>query len=350
MLGARDRTGGSGSGDLRYLIRSILFLLLLVGLAYFTRERLIEGVVTNPLLNGTILATLAFGILYTFVALIGVLRVSRAAGNAASLVRDVQAGHKQLAHVNDILLGPSRSGVGDFLRTVHRILSQGEGSATLPYMLDSVAAQGEDRRALVRYLTGALVLLGLIGTFYGLLVTIGGVRDVIGSLSASEEVDTVALLISLKERLSEPLDGMGIAFSSSLFGLLASLVLAFLELQLFHAQNNLHARLETLVVSDLMPLWHKPATSSGYSGLQPAAPAYVTALLGNTAERMDAIVNALESSLQADRSTSRVSEQLAGLSERIESLRETLEALERDRTAALGNELRLLTRAMSRES
>jgi hypothetical protein len=348
MLGAKTKDSAGGGGDLRYLFRSILFLFLLGVLGYFTRERLIEGFVTNALLNGTILAVLAFGILYTLMALVDVLRVSRAAHHATMLVREVQAGNKQLAHVNEILLGPSHSGVGDFLRTVHRILSQGEGSATLPYMLDSVAAHGEDRRALVRYLTGALVLLGLIGTFYGLLITIGGVRDVLGNLSASEEVDTVALLINLKERLSEPLDGMGIAFSSSLLGLLSSLILAFLELQLFHGQNNLHARLETLVVSDLMPLWHQPAATAR-GGAEPASPAYVTALLSNTAERMDVVVAALERLLQHDQSTTRVSEQLAGLGERIESLRETLDTLEKDRTAALSNELRVLTRTLSRE-
>ena len=52
----------------------------------------------------------------------------------------------------------------------------------LPYLLDSLATRGDDQRALVRYLVGALVLLEAIGTFYGLLLTIAGVRDVIGGL------------------------------------------------------------------------------------------------------------------------------------------------------------------------
>ncbi len=346
MLGA-SRHDSTGSGDLRYLVRSLLFLILLAGIAWFTRVRLIEGFASNPLFNGAIIGVLAFGILYTLIALINVLRVSRAAGHATALVREVQAGNKQLSHVNEILLGPSQSGVGDFLRTVHRILSQGEASATLPYMLDSVAVHAEDRRALVRYLTGALVLLGLIGTFYGLLVTIGGVRDVLGNLSTGAEVDTVALLIGLQERLARPLDGMAIAFSSSLLGLLASLVLAFLELQLFHAQNNLHASLETLVVSDLMPLWQHSSQPSTQT--QPATPAYVTALLGNTAERMDAIASALERLLQTDTGNTRVSEQLASLGERIESLRATLESVERDRSTTLSNDIRVLTRTLSRE-
>jgi hypothetical protein len=213
-------------------------------------------------------------------------------------------------------------------------------------MLDSVAARAEDRRAFVRYLTSALVLLGLIGTFYGLLVTIGGVRDVLGGLSASENGDTVAMLLNLKQRLAAPLDGMAIAFSSSLFGLLASLILAFLELQLFHAQNDLHARLETLVVSDLLPLWQQSPRGPSSDG-EPATPAYLGALLNVTGERLETLVGLLESQHRDDGGSARLAEQVASLGERIESLRETLEGVERDRTGALSNELRVIARTLS---
>ena len=345
MLGTSHSDPSRNREDLRYLGRSFLFLVLLGGLGYYSWEQVLAGFSSNALLNGTILGILAFGILYTLTALVGVLQVSRAARNATALVREVQAGNKPLNHANEILLGPSQAGVGEFLRTVHRILSQGEASATLPYMLDSVAARAEDRRAFVRYLTSALVLLGLIGTFYGLLVTIGGVRDVLGGLSASDNSDTVAMLLSLKQRLAAPLDGMGIAFSSSLFGLLASLILAFLELQLFHAQNDLHARLETLVVSDLLPLWQQSPGRPSSEG-EPATPAYLGALLGVTGERLETLVGLLESQHRDDGSA-RLAEQVARLGERIESLRETLEGVERDRTGALSNELRVIARTLS---
>ena len=348
MLGARQGAQASGGGDIRYLTRSLIFLTVLAVLAFLSRTELVNGVQSNPILNGTILATLAFGVVYTFVALFNVFRVSRAAAHATALVAEVQAGNKPLEHANEILLGPSQSGVGDFLRTVHRVLSQGETSATLPYMLDSVAAHAEDRRALVRYLTGALVLLGLIGTFYGLLVTIGGVRDVLGNLSASSDADTMELLVGLKERLATPLNGMSVAFSSSLFGLLASLILAFLELQLFHAQNNLHARLESLVVSDLIPLWHKPQTPTGGTGVA-VAPAYLTALLSNAGDRLDNVAGILESLTRDGLGVNRLNEQIGGLNDRIESLRDTLMTLEQDRTSALRHDLRLLARLLNKE-
>jgi hypothetical protein len=43
---------------------------------------------------------------------------------------------------------------------------------------------------------------------------------------------------SLKAGLQGPLNGMGTAFSSSLFGLGGSLVLGFLDIQASHAQNR----------------------------------------------------------------------------------------------------------------
>lgn len=349
MLG-HSRGAGAVGGDTRYLLRSILFLVVLGALAYLSRGPLVEGFRANMPLNGTILGILAFGILYGFKALLDVLLVSREAGRATTLVEEAQRGNRPLEHVNEILLGPSMRGLGEFLRTVHRILSKGETSATLPYLLDSAASRGEDRRALVRYLTSALVLLGLIGTFYGLLITIGGVRDVLGNLEAGSDADTVALLAGLKDRLALPLEGMGVAFSSSLFGLLASLILAFLELQLFHAQNDLHARLEGLVVGDLAPLWERQsARPSGSSG--PAASAsYVSALLDTTAERLDRIAGLLESQLEREDGGARVSVQIAGLNEHLDSLRQTLDILERERTSELRNELRLLSRTLTQST
>lgn len=336
-------------GDGRYLLRSVIFLLVLVGLGALIRGPLVDGFLANPILNGTILGILAFGIAYTFRCLWQAYADSRAATRATVLADEVHSGKRPLKHANEVLLSIGQSTLGEFLQTVHRILRHGETSATLPYLLDSVATRGEDRRALVRYLTGALILLGLIGTFYGLLVTIGGVREVLGSLSAEPGTDTLALLADLRERLAVPLEGMGIAFSSSLFGLLASLVLAFLELQLFHAQNNLQTRLEILVVSDLVPLWGATGHAAGGGPEAPATPRYLTALLEATADRLDRAAGLMESQNSHDGGATRLSEQLAGLGARLESLRETLEALERDRTADLRHELRLMTRALAQD-
>src|SRR5678816_2005182 len=93
-----------------------------------------------------------------------------------------------------------------------------------------------------RYMTGLLVFLGLLGTFWGLIETVSSVGRVIESLNVGSDAGNV--FDALKEGLARPLGGMGIAFSSSLFGLAGSLILGFLDLQTSQAQNRFYTELE----------------------------------------------------------------------------------------------------------
>ena len=110
-------------------------------------------------------------------------------------------------------------------------------------------------------LIGLLIFLGLLGTFWGLLETVSSVGDVIAGLSVQGDASVV--FDDLKRGLGEPLSGMGIAFSSSLFGLSGSLILGFLDLQTGQAQNAFYTDLEDwmstiteldLEVAEVVPL------------------------------------------------------------------------------------------------
>ena len=103
-------------------------------------------------------------------------------------------------------------------------------------------------RDISRYLTGLLVFLGLLGTFWGLL----------GDHRLDRRHDPVArprhgrhgdVLDALKAGLAAPLAGMGTAFSSSLFGLSGSLVVGFLDLQAGRAQTRFYTELENWLSS-----------------------------------------------------------------------------------------------------
>jgi hypothetical protein len=61
--------------------------------------------------------------------------------------------------------------------------------------------------------------------------------------------DSGALFDTLKDGLAAPLGGMGISFSSSLFGLAGSLILGFLDLQSSQAQNRFYTDLEDWLAS-----------------------------------------------------------------------------------------------------
>jgi hypothetical protein len=119
-------------------------------------------------------------------------------------------------------------------------------------ILDSIAMRLDEAREISRYMTGLLIFLGLLGTFWGLIETVTSVGKVLEGLKVGGDAGTV--FDTLKEGLAAPLSGMGISFSSSLFGLAGSLVLGFLDLQMGQAQNRFHTDLEDWLATTVRDL------------------------------------------------------------------------------------------------
>jgi hypothetical protein len=133
---------------------------------------------------------------------------------------------------------------------------------TMRHLLDSIATRLDEARDISRYMTGLLVFLGLLGTFWGLIETVGSVGKVIDGLKVGG--DAGALFDTLKEGLAAPLGGMGISFSSSLFGLAGSLILGFLDLQSSQAQNRFYTDLEDWLASTVRE--YSGESAAGASG------------------------------------------------------------------------------------
>jgi hypothetical protein len=154
-------------------------------------------------------------------------------------------------------------------------------------LLDGISSRLDEQREISRYATGLLIFLGLLGTFWGLLLTIGSVSQVIEGMSVGTG-DINALFNQLKAGLSEPLRGMALAFSTSMLGLAGALVLGFLDLQAGQAQNRFYTELED---------WLAGATrlSSGALGGEGegSMPAYVQALLEQSAENMQELLRVM---------------------------------------------------------
>jgi hypothetical protein len=191
---------------------------------------------------------------------------------------------------------------------------------TMRTMLDSIRLRLDESRELSRYMTGLLIFLGLLGTFWGLLDTVGSVSEVIAGISAGD--DLAASFAQLKLDLQRPLSGMGTAFSSSLFGLGGALVLGFFDLQAGHAQNRFYNHLEEWL-SDLV---HLPSAGAGVEVERAAAPGYTDALLEHTADRVHELSHLMARGEQ-ERSTGH--ERLAELSTRLAELGETLREQQR---------------------
>jgi hypothetical protein len=131
-------------------------------------------------------------------------------------------------------------------------------------------------------LIGLLIFLGLLGTFWGLLMTTTSVGETIRALNVVSS-DPAQMFETLRSGLEAPLSGMGTAFSTSLFGLASSLVLGFLDLQTSRAQSRFANDLETWLTGLTRT---EPDVAVARDG---AAPSYVTALLQQAAENLGEI-------------------------------------------------------------
>ena len=327
-----------------------LFLALIAGLAALLVPQLEHAFRANVAFNGLILGVLAFGVL---VNLRQVWRLQRDVLWVGHFDR-IRAGHPP--PTQPVLLAPLARMLANQPDERPRLSPE-----VTRGVLDGVQIGLDEQRDLSRYVIGLRVFLGLLGTFWGLLATIRSVGEIIGSMSSGG--DAAAMFEALKHKLDAPLSGMATSFSTSLFGLAGSLIVGFLDLQAGHAQNRFYNDLENWLAS-LTHLGRAPtAALAGFDGGSFGAPAYVEALLEQTAETLERMQRVLG---EATRERQAGSEQLARLTQQISRLGElmaqqlaTQDELARRlphlaRPAAtdglqdeLRNELRLLSRTLA---
>ncbi|MEP9367878.1 flagellar motor protein MotA [Xanthobacter sp. VNH20] len=253
-----------------FLVRMIIFLLLCAALAAVLYQQIQAAFLNNPGLNAVIFGVLACGII------LAIRQVSRLFAEV-EWVNSFRLADPGLAVARaPTLLAPMAALLGD--RMGRMAISQ----STMRSILDSIGTRLDEARDTARYLTGLLVFLGLLGTFWGLLETVSSIGGVISSLEVRP--DSGSMFDEIKRGLSAPLAGMGISFSSSLFGLAGSLILGFLDLQAGQAQSRFYTDLEdwlSTTVEDLgdpvgpMPRERMPTLSAlphASAAAVPAAP------------------------------------------------------------------------------
>ncbi|MDJ1158264.1 flagellar motor protein MotA [Chelatococcus sp. SYSU_G07232] len=213
-----------------YLVRMAVFLILVGFLALVLYRQIWAAFLANPGLNGLILGVMLIGIVLAVRQVVRLFREVRWVNSAR------RADDGIAVTSTPILLAPMAALLG------HRLGRTVVSTVTLRSILDSIAARLDEGRDIVRYLAGLLVFLGLLGTFWGLIDTVGSVGKVIQSMRTGAEAGV--LFDELKSGLAAPLGGMGLSFSASLFGLAGSLVLGFMDLQAGQAQNRFYTELE----------------------------------------------------------------------------------------------------------
>jgi hypothetical protein len=213
-----------------FLVRMVLFLAICALVVIVFYKQIWAAFLANPFLNAVIIFVLAVGIARAFWLVVRLFP-------EIDWVNGFRLADPGLAVESPpVLLAPMAALLRD------RIGRMAISAQVMRGILDSIAARLDEGRDTSRYLTGLLVFLGLLGTFWGLIETMSSIGSVINSLKPGG--DAGAIFESLKEGLAAPLGGIGIAFSASLFGLAGSLVLGFLDLQISQAQNRFYTELE----------------------------------------------------------------------------------------------------------
>ncbi len=291
-----------------YLTRMVLFLCVVAVAAtwmFVGFDTIPRAFMANRWLNGLIIGVILLGIGYIFRQIISL-------SPEVDWIETFRRNEPSLA-----VQKPPR-----LLASMATMLGERQGRLSLSAMsmralLDSIASRLDESRDIARYLIALLIFLGLLGTFWGLLDTIFSVAAVVQGLSVGDG-DITAIFDDLKKGLQAPLSGMGTAFSSSLFGLAGSLVLGFLDLQASQAQNRFYNDLEE---------WLSSLTRLG-SGFElgdggQSVPAYVSALLEQTAESLDTLQRTLT---QGESSRSTADARMLDLTEKLATLTDQMRA------------------------
>jgi hypothetical protein len=292
------------TGTRRFLLRMGLFLVGVIAVAGISYAVLVRAFESNPALNAMILVVLLLGIIYIF-------RQVTMLQPEITWLESFRRGQAGLSNSQTRLLAPMASMLGE--RKGRLTLS---ATATRA-LLDTIGARLDEGRDIARYLIGLMILLGLLGTFYGLMLTVGSVGDVVGRLTMGGG-DAASAFEDLKRGLSSPLAAMGTAFGSSLFGLAGSLVLGFLDLQAGQAQNRFYNELEE---------WLSTQTRLGSGGGaaiadgEQSVPAYIQALLEQTADSLEGLQRTLargeDSRVQANQNLMSLTDKLSVLADQM---------------------------------
>ena len=194
-------------------------------------------------------------------------------------------------------------------------------------ILDSVSTRIEEAREITRYIVNLLIFLGLLGTFYGLATTVPALVETIRSLAPRDGEAGFEVFSRLMDGLESQLDGMGVAFASSLLGLAGSLVVGLLELFAGHGQNRFYRDLEEWLSSiTRLGFASGEAETSNEQDLAASIFAQMTEQLEHV---QDMFVSGENSRALVDQRLGTLAEALNGLTRHIEANTPSAEALNR---------------------
>ena len=252
-------------------VRQITLMLLVLGLSGFgvfmALPRVLPVFQANPYLNGFIFFVFLIGVVacfYQVLQLIGSVR----------WIEDFASDEGTSEDTPPQMLAP----LAALLRT--RGARMQVSASSTRSILDSVATRIDEAREITRYIVNTLIFLGLLGTFYGLAITVPAIVETIRTLTPQAGESSTDVFGRLMMGLDSQLSGMGVAFASSLLGLAGSLIVGLLELFAGHGQNRFYQELED---------WLSSITRVGFAAGDDSTPeqAVMAGMVDHMAEQME---------------------------------------------------------------
>jgi len=224
----------------QYLLRIGVFIALVFVVVVLLYPILQSAFLSNIFINIIIIGALIAGIIFNFLKLVE-LNVDYVS------LTNFEINKSPKSFINS--KGNLKNIISDLKQLDGRFVFK---SSAINRLVENTDMSLSSVREISRYLVGLLVFLGLLGTFWGLLKTIGSVGNVIGGLGI-DDTNVAGFFNSLKDGLNAPLQGMSIAFSSSLLGLAGSLILGFMDINLGQAQNRFSQFFEKILNANSSP-------------------------------------------------------------------------------------------------
>ncbi len=311
---AKRKLNISMTGVYFSLAKSIV-LLALVMAGYFAFNARVDALLShNNLLNNIIVAIFAVGVLQNIKNIL--ILVPEIRWFNSFINKDEEKGRAPiiLSPVQNMMNGYRNARSGYF--TLNAMKS----------ILEIIESRLSDYKESSKYLVNILTFLGLLGTFWGLLITLGSISEIISNLKIADS-NMVAVFNDLKNSLVSPLSGMGVAFSSSFIGLICALILGFINLQSSLAMSYFYNKVEenlsvmTRVVGD-------GATEN--DNILTMLP-YIQALLEQTAEHLNQLQRTVKRNedvnVEATRSLSIMAKEIATTAEHTKSKLKIMEKM-----------------------
>ena len=219
------------------IAKSIVVVLLIIGLGIWQFEFAYRSILSHPQLNLLIIFTFIGGTIATFVSAFRlfnehhVLQAMKETqhdfaemeklGDDGGVTRLVRAAEPGIIITQPRLFSEVyRQIMGELLATRGLRVSLAQRTALFDSLKEAISSE----RSLSTYLTGTLILMGLIGTFIGLMEMVASVGGIVGGLAKAGTGSDEAIKNVIHD-LEAPLVGMATGFSASLFGLFGSLAL-----------------------------------------------------------------------------------------------------------------------------